>query len=58
MSAMSVAQAHRVAELAFMRFLFFLLRNVMSAILVAHARRVAELAFHHTQGRYQSDSAS
>ena len=44
MSAISVAQAHRVAELAFMGFLFFLLRNVMSAISVAQARRVAELA--------------
>ena len=40
-----MAQAHRVAELAFMGFLFFLLRNVMSAISVAQARRVAELAF-------------
>ena len=40
-----MAQAHRVAELAFMGFLFFLLRNVMSAISVAHARRVTELAF-------------
>ena len=45
MSAISVAQACRVAELAFMGFLFFLLRNVMSAISVAQARRVAELAF-------------
>ena len=41
-----MAQAHRVAELAFMGFLFFLLRNVMSAISVAQARRVTELAFH------------
>ena len=37
--------ARRVAELAFMGFLFFLFRNVMSAISVAQARRVAELAF-------------
>ena len=35
----------RVTELAFMGFLFFLLRNVMSAISVAQACRVAELAF-------------
>ena len=41
----SVAQARRVAELAFMGFLFFLVRNVMSAISVAQAHRVAELAF-------------
>ena len=40
-----MAQAHRVAELAFMGFLFFLHRNVMSAISVAQARRVTELAF-------------
>ena len=40
-----MAQAHRVAELAFMGFLFFLFRNVMSAISVAQVRRVAELAF-------------
>ena len=40
-----MAQAHRVAELAFMRFLFFLHRIVMSATSVAHARRVTELAF-------------
>ena len=40
-----MAQAHRVAELAFMGFLFFLLGNVMRAISVAQARRVAELAF-------------
>ena len=46
MSAISVTQACRVTELAFMAFLFFLLRNVMSAIPVAQARRVAELAFH------------
>ena len=46
MSAISVAQARRVAELAFMGFLFFLLGNVMSAISVAQAHRVAELAFH------------
>ena len=45
MSAISVAQAHRVAEVAFMRFLFFLLRNVMSAISVVQARRVTELVF-------------
>ena len=45
MEAISVAQACRVAELAFMGFLFFLLRNVMSAISVAQARRVAELGF-------------
>ena len=45
MEAISVAQACRVTELAFMGFPFFLLRNVMSAILVAQARRVAELAF-------------
>ena len=46
MSAISVAKARRVAELAFMGFLFFLLRNVMNAISVAQACRVAELAFH------------
>ena len=46
MSAISVAQAHRVAELAFMGFLFFLLGNIMSAISVAQVRRVAEVAFH------------
>ena len=40
-----MAQAHRVADVAFMGFLFFLLRNVMSAISVAQARRVAEVAF-------------
>ena len=40
-----MAQAHRVAALAFMGFLFFLLRNVMSAISVAQARKVTELAF-------------
>ena len=40
-----MAQARRVAELAFMGFLFFLLRNVTSAVSVAQARRVAELAF-------------
>ena len=45
MSAILVAQARRVAELAFMGFLFFLLKNVMSAISVAQVRRVAELAF-------------
>ena len=58
MGAISVAQACRVAELAFMGFLFFLLRNVMSAISVAQACRVAELAFHDIQGRDQSDSES
>ena len=58
MSAISVVQARRVAELAFMGFLFFLLRNVMSAISVAHACRVTELAFHDIQGRDQSDSES
>ena len=59
MSAISVARAHRVAELAFMGFLFFLLRNVMSAISVAQARRVAELAFHDIyKGGDQSDSES
>ena len=46
MSAISVAQACRVTELAFMGFLFFLLRNVMSAFSVAQACRVTELAFH------------
>ena len=45
MSAILVAQARRAAELAFMGFLFFLLRNVTSAISVAQARIVAELAF-------------
>ena len=45
MKAISVAQARRVAELAFMGFPLFLLRNVMRAISVAQARRVAELAF-------------
>ena len=39
-----MAQAHRVAELAFMGFLYFLHRNVMSAISVAQARRVTELS--------------
>ena len=39
-----MAQACRVAKLAFMGFVFFLLRNVMSAISVAQARRVTELA--------------
>ena len=59
MSAISVAQAHRVAELAFMGFLFFLLRNVMSAISGAQAHRVAELAFHDIyKERDQSDSES
>ena len=48
-----------VTELAFMGFLFFLLRNVMSAISVAQARRVAELAFHDIyKGGNQSDSES
>ena len=45
MSAISVVQARRVAELIFMGFLFFLPRNVMRAISVAQAHRVAELAF-------------
>ena len=45
MRAISVAQARRVAELAFMGFLFFLFRNVLRAISVAQAHRVAELAF-------------
>ena len=59
MSAISVAQAHRVAELAFMGFLFFLLGNIMSAISVAQVRRVAEVAFHDIyKGGYQSDSES
>ena len=59
MSAISVAQARRVAELVFMRFLFFLLRNVMNAISVAQACRVAELAFHDIfKGADQSDSES
>ena len=59
MSAISVAQARRVAELAFMGFLFFLLRNVMNAISVAQACRVAELAFHDIfKGGEQSDSES
>ena len=40
-----MAQAHSVAELAFMGFPFFLLRNVMDAISVAQACRVTELAF-------------
>ena len=40
-----MAQAHRVAELAFIGFLFFLHGNVMSAISVAQVRRVTELAF-------------
>ena len=54
-----MAQAHRVAELAFMGFLFFLLRNVMNAISVAQACRVAELAFHDIfKGGDQSDSES
>ena len=48
-----------VTELAFMGFLFFLLRNVMNAISVAQARRVAELAFHDIyKGGDQSDSES
>ena len=45
MGAISVTQACRVAELAFMGFPFFFLRKVMSAISVAQACRVAELAF-------------
>ena len=48
-----------VTELAFMGFLFFLLRNVMSAISVAQACRVAELAFRDIyKGGDQSDSES
>ena len=43
--AISVAQVSRVIELAFMGFLFFVLRNVMSAISVAQVCRVAEIAF-------------
>ena len=43
MSAISVAQACRVAGLTFMGFLFFVLKNVMSAISVAQAHRVGEL---------------
>ena len=59
MSAISVAQAHRVTELAFMGFLFFLLGNIMSAISVAQVRRVAEVAFHDIyKGGDQSDSES
>ena len=59
MRAISVAQARRVAEQAFMGFLFFLLRNVMDAISVAQACRVAELAFHDIfKGGDQSDSES
>ena len=45
MSAISVSQACRVTELAFMGFLHFPLRNVMSAKSVAQACRVTELAF-------------
>ena len=45
MSAISVAHACRLTELAFMGFLLFVLGNVMRAISVAQARRVAELAF-------------
>ena len=56
MNAISVAQARRVAELAFMGFLFFLLRNVMNAISVAQGCRVAEIAFHDIfKGADQSD---
>ena len=54
-----MAQANRVTELAFMGFLFVLLRNVMNAISVAQACRVAELAFHDIfKGVDQSDSES
>ena len=54
-----MAQAHRVAELAFMGFIFFLLRNVMNAISVAQACRVTELAFHDIfKGGDQSNSES
>ena len=45
MTAISVAQACRASELAFMGFLFFLLRNVMGATSVIQACRVTELAF-------------
>ena len=45
MGAISVVQACRVAELAFIGFLFFLLRNVMTVISVAQARKNAELVF-------------
>ena len=59
MTAISVAQARRVTQLAFMGFLFFLLRNVMNAISVVQACRVAELAFHDIfKGGDQSDSES
>ena len=59
MSAISVAQARRVAELGFMGFLFFHLTNVMNAISVAQPRRVSELAFHDIfKGGDQSDSES
>ena len=59
MEAISGAQAHRVAELAFMGFLFFLHRNVMNAISVTQACRVAELAFNDIfKGGDQSDSES
>ena len=44
MEAISVAQVHRVAELAFMGFPFFLLRKVMTAISVAQACKVTDLA--------------
>ena len=54
-----MAQARRVAEFAFMGFLFFLRRNVMSAISVAQARRGTKLAFHDLfKGGDQSDSES
>ena len=54
-----MAQAHRVAELVFMGFLYFLLRNVMNVISVAQACRVAQLAFHDIfKGADQSDSES
>ena len=59
MSAISVAQVRRVTELAFMGFLFFLLRNVMDAISVAQACRVADLAFHDIfKWGHKSDSES
>ena len=59
MEAISVAQARRVTELAFMGFLFFFLGNVMRAISVAQARRVTELAFHDIfKGGDQSDAES
>ena len=46
MSTISVAQARRVAELAFMGFLFFLLRNVMSAIFSGSGAQSRLTSFH------------